>query len=956
MDRLPELNAAQSEAVAHVNGPCVLFAGPGAGKTAVLTRRAALLVSTGVQPERILLLTFTRASAKEMMRRAAVIEPLCERLSGGTFHAIGTKIINQNAHIFGMDKPFTVLDRDESLEIIKRLVEPLRAGSDNWPRPSLVRAVISYAANTRASIEDSITKLSRQHLGYADAIREVRDAYVAYKLDRGMLDYDDALEYFAALLEDPEIGPILRSTWDYVMIDEYQDTNALQLDIVYGLAGDGGNVMVVGDPCQPEHTLVARVRNGKASPNLRKSLADVEQVAIKDLKEGDSVVGYDVSSSSFVHNRIVQGVTRKPYKGNLVRVTMPGVTSSEYTPNHHCLASFKPLEGRHAVYLMRKGDRYRIGRAQMSYDVKPSLQCGTVKRSGSGPISRAKAEKADALWLLETYESDQDAAVAEYSLQTIYGVPGLTFISNGVLGRGLDAVHLEQCWNEIAEDSIGLRTRAEKCLTAFNRSIEYPLWESCGYASLKRPGIYRACNLMNGCAMLPHGSGVMAHTRRSDWRSVDIDHVAYDGYVYSLTISHNELYVGDGIVTHNCQSIFGFRGSAPSTMTAYRDRFPGCKVVMLETNYRSTAPIVNLANIVDRRLQTGFERTLRSASSDRGARPSFVETNDEMAQAKAIVDAILEHKAAGGEISENAVIVRAMSWARTIEAEMTSRRVPYRVVGGLKIDEAAHVKDLLSLARLATNLRHEPAWLRILKRHKGVGDVAAARLTDELTRAHDMPEAVSILVRAAQGSAIDFEGLPLALAELSVPERDPTVALEAAVVAMDPFWRTYKEWRDDWAERRRDFDAILLVAAEHLTLEGFLTAITLDASLDKKTSDEERQDEKPVTITTIHGAKGLEWDSVHIPSFVRGHMPAGFADDPDEELRLLYVALTRARRDLRVYRQQFDRSGGFASMSEFERIIRPHMESVRIVKRAVDGGPIATGRRIDMSSRLLGRK
>jgi DNA helicase-2/ATP-dependent DNA helicase PcrA len=653
MDRLPDLNAAQSEAVAHVNGPCVLFAGPGAGKTAVLTRRAALLVGTGVPPERILLLTFTRASAKEMMRRAAMIEPLCQRLSGGTFHAIGTKIINQNAHIFDMDRPFTVLDRDESLEIVKRLVEPLRAGSENWPRPSLVRAVISYAANTRSTIEEAVTKLSRQHVSYAEAILEVRDAYVAYKLDRGMLDYDDALEYFAALLEDAEIGPVLRSTWDYVMIDEYQDTNALQLDIVYGLTGDGGNVMVVGDPSQ---------------------------------------------------------------------------------------------------------------------------------------------------------------------------------------------------------------------------------------------------------------------------------------------------------------SIFGFRGSAPSTMTGYRDRFEGCKVIQLDTNYRSTAPIVNLANVVDRRLQTGFERTLRSASSDEGALPRFVETNDEMAQAKAIVDAILEHKAAGGEVSENAVIVRAMSWARVIEAEMTARRVPYRVVGGLKIDEAAHVKDLLSLARLSTNLRHEPAWLRILKRHKGVGDVAAGRLTDELTRAQDMPEAVSIIVRAAQGSGYDFAGLPLALAELSVPDRDPTISLEAAVVAMDPFWRTYKEWRDDWPERRRDFDAILLVAAEHLTMEGFLTAITLDASLDKKTSDEERQDEKPVTITTIHGAKGLEWDCVHIPSFVRGHMPAGFADDLDEEMRLLYVALTRARRDLRVYRQQFDRSGGFAAVSEFERIIRPHMETARIVKRAVDGGPIATGRRIDMSSRLLGRK
>ncbi len=654
MNSTPTFNTDQLAAISHMDGPCVVLAGPGAGKTAVLTHRAAELVRSGAAPEKVLLLTFTRQSARQMMARAAAIEPACERLSGGTFHALATRIVNRNAHVFGVDRPFTVIDPQDCTEIVKKVMEPLKRGEDNWPPPKTVHKVISYAANTRLTMEEVVARLCREHGALVDSFLEVRDAYIMYKQDRRLLDYDDALEYMAALLEDPELGPQIRSQWDYVMIDEYQDTNALQLDIVYGLAGVDGNVMVVGDPSQ---------------------------------------------------------------------------------------------------------------------------------------------------------------------------------------------------------------------------------------------------------------------------------------------------------------SIFGFRGSAPATMVQFRDRFENCRVIDLHTNYRSSSEIVDLVNVVDRRLKTGFDRTLSSALGEIGERPTMYEVQDEIAQAKAIADAVLAHKSNGGEISECAVLVRAMSFARIIEGEFTSRRIPYRVVGGLKIDDAAHVKDLLSFARIATNTRHEPAWLRILKRYKGVGDVAAAAITDRLVTSNDPEEVLDILLEEEESRDLDFVGLVPALRAMMHPDRDPDVSLAETIRIMEPFWSTMKEWREDWQERRRDFEAIQLVAAQYRSVEGFLTAITLDRSVDqKKASDKERQDENPVTISTIHGAKGLEWHSVHIPSMIRGHMPAGFADDPDEEMRLLYVALSRAKRDLSIYRPQFNRRDEPAASSDFETLLRPRMMSKRISRKVSEGGSLQTGRRIDMSSRMLGRR
>ena len=249
MSILDGLNPQQAAAVAHREGPAVVIAGPGAGKTRVLTARAASLLAEGVKPERILLLTFTRAAANTMIGRARAADERAEFLTAGTFHSWGIKILNANSHVFGLDKPFTMLDQGDTEDLVKRVMEPLK-GEKNWPRASTIAKIISYATNTQMSVVDALAKKAPDHIELAEEVEKVRDALVELKISKGLIDYDDVLSYLSMLLEDEEIGQKIREQYDYVMVDEYQDTNELQLGIVHGLVGNNGNVTIVGDPGQ----------------------------------------------------------------------------------------------------------------------------------------------------------------------------------------------------------------------------------------------------------------------------------------------------------------------------------------------------------------------------------------------------------------------------------------------------------------------------------------------------------------------------------------------------------------------------------------------------------------------------------------------------------------------------------------------------------------------------------
>lgn len=248
------LNPKQLEAVQTVNGPFLVIAGAGTGKTRTLVHRVAYLVAHGAAPESILLLTFTRRAAAEMISRAkAILDDRCGRVSGGTFHSFANLVLRKEASCLGFSPAFSILDRGDSEDIIGRIRAELIPGDMKrlFPQKSTISKIISKSANTRTSVEEVLTTDYPRFQDFQELVAKVADSYTDYKLRRSLMDYDDLLLNLLIILRDHDkVRRELSDRYKYIMVDEYQDTNRLQADIAGLLAAEHKNIMVVGDDSQ----------------------------------------------------------------------------------------------------------------------------------------------------------------------------------------------------------------------------------------------------------------------------------------------------------------------------------------------------------------------------------------------------------------------------------------------------------------------------------------------------------------------------------------------------------------------------------------------------------------------------------------------------------------------------------------------------------------------------------
>jgi DNA helicase-2/ATP-dependent DNA helicase PcrA len=248
------LNSSQLEAVMTLDGPILVIAGAGSGKTRTLVYRVARLVETGVPPESILLLTFTRKAAGEMLERATgLADERCEHVSGGTFHSLAHRVLRNNAPLLGFHSTFTVLDRADMEEVVQSLVGELQIdrGSIRFPKRSTLASILSKSANRQQSIKALMGEDYAQFLEYIPHVNRLRDLYGEYKKTNHLMDYDDLILFLRQLLaENEDIRKHLSEQYRYIMVDEYQDTNSIQADIVKWLAFRHRNLMVVGDDSQ----------------------------------------------------------------------------------------------------------------------------------------------------------------------------------------------------------------------------------------------------------------------------------------------------------------------------------------------------------------------------------------------------------------------------------------------------------------------------------------------------------------------------------------------------------------------------------------------------------------------------------------------------------------------------------------------------------------------------------
>jgi DNA helicase II / ATP-dependent DNA helicase PcrA len=349
-------------------------------------------------------------------------------------------------------------------------------------------------------------------------------------------------------------------------------------------------------------------------------------------------------------------------------------------------------------------------------------------------------------------------------------------------------------------------------------------------------------------------------------------------------------------VGDDAQAVYGFRGASARHILDLPDQFAGTTVVRLVRNYRSTQPILDLANAAWAGATVRYAKDLVAVRPGRG-RPELVDCADEATQADEVCARVLAAREAGARLRDQAVLFRAGRGSDLLELELTRRRIPYVKYGGLRYLEAAHVKDLLALYRLAGNARDETAWFRLLQLLDGVGPATARRMVDALALDRD-----GVLDRwdpalLPECARSDADALVAALHDHG-PERPETLRL-----ALVPLVRqTYP----DAAARLADLERLSAAATRHADLRTFVVELALDPP--RSTGADAVPpgvDEDWLVLSTVHSAKGLEWDAVHLLHVTEGSFPSdmgvGTADGLDEERRLFHVALTRARDTLHLY-------------------------------------------------------
>lgn len=355
-------------------------------------------------------------------------------------------------------------------------------------------------------------------------------------------------------------------------------------------------------------------------------------------------------------------------------------------------------------------------------------------------------------------------------------------------------------------------------------------------------------------------------------------------------------------VGDDAQSIYGFRGADFENIHHFKERVPNAQVFKLEQNYRSTQEILDLSNWLLDQSEIQYDKRL-DAYRGEGVKPRMHIFPNEFDEAKWIAIDIKErHYLQGHNWSDHMVLVRSSFAARHIEAACIAANVPYRFIGGMKLLETAHVKDLLSLLRVIANPLDDIAWMRFLTLWNGVGDVGASRLAQQLLL---QPEFELIFNQLEQFGRIPVETL-LMMKQMMVLKQEVQACVSLGIQAIEA--QLAENYKKDWNRRQGDFELVKQLASKHGQLSEFLEEYVLDPV---SISEIERQsDTDVVTLITIHSAKGTEQKVCYVANVTAGQYPharaQGDFDAVEEERRVLYVALTRAQNELILTKQNLN--------------------------------------------------
>lgn len=911
MDRYG-LNDEQAGAVG-AGALTIVNASAGAGKTRCLTTKIRMLLDSGEQPSSILAVTFTNKAAKEMKERIKKHYPDCgslrvSQMQISTIHSLCVRVIKQFPKHTPLKVPFSIYDDADQQTVVKTILKARKMDETPWD----VLSAISRAkgdGNTDALDPD---------------MARVYKAYQGILIANNACDFDDLLVYAASCLKHDDCREYFRSVWKHILIDEFQDTSAVQYEIILSLydVTSTKTMFCVGDlnQCAIKGTLVKT--NQGSVPIETINAWDKLQVGL-----GNGTIG-----ESTVLNAFTKSVQNLP----VVTITTTAGHQLTTTPEHSHFAEYTvdspPLFFTYLMY--KKGYGYRVGVTSMVRErgkVDPML----------GYKARLSQERADSLWLLGSFSTKAEAQYHEQFYSVKYGIPTWVFYTTDKKGSVYDDPFTKKLFHEINTEKSALCLLKDlgmfheyphhipRCLDPQrNRTFTIYLCGSIRNKDRKKVNIDHCYSIsgsdLHDAEILKNlGLRIRSSNDRKGYRcegvksniedimeiiekiktkfSINVlikgrfsncslpiipaSHVLpgmkcfierngeivldtissvkkdlYTGTIHDLNIKKVHNFIANGIVTHN--SVYGWRQARPENMQEFITKYKPT-ICNLTYNYRSCSPVIAHANQF---LQFGPPMVAKSGTAGTVATSVFANQEDE---ARLITEAIEKM----GNYQETVILYRTNARSILFERALAVKRIPYKVVGDLPFYKRKVVKDLLSYCKAAANLSDMESLVRIVNIPKrGFGEAKQEALLLEGrgyfdTMAEEMPE-----IRKLKELLETSRSMP------------PMAALDAIIGATG-----YRSTLDTDANKAL-VDTLLDVVAGFSTLDELVLSSTFL----------EEDSGHGVRLMSAHASKGLEFDRVFVVGVEDGVWPHKLSLDVLEEERLFYVACSRARRYLNV--------------------------------------------------------
>lgn len=961
------LNDPQLQAVNQLDGPVLVVAGPGSGKTRVLTHRVAALLERGVAPWQILAVTFTNKAAGEMKERLeGMVGEEASKLWVMTFHALCVRVLRRWGEHIGLARNFTICDSDDAKKIMKKVLEGHGLSSDDAKR---YLSAISWSKNnvgTPETIEGDLARLADVFASYQSELERAK-----------LVDFDDLLTLTLRLLRTNDgVRETCQQRFLYVMVDEYQDTNKVQYEIVRILAERHHNICVVGDhdQCLVPSTLIS---------------TSAGATAISHVSAGTSVLASRQGGE--LRSSLVSTAKEGHYEGTVVEVRATGARVVG-TPEHFVPARELGLAGYFDVVVLEEAD------GGFSYTVVESVQSGSGEFGLANEVRTRGAKKG---WILARHEDAEAAERDSQWFSELYevGVPSGGF--KNLFGDTLLSRELPHVFGDVEHVVVEMLAE-DDCLVHFatKRYDVAGALALCGYevnewrgrwalevhlgSYVEALGVARELSeafevdierrvviagltyRMATLSQLHLGTRVrVANGTHS--AEAEIDYVGtswHSGPVWDLEVAGQHNYVAGGMVVHN--SIYSWRGSFSEAVETFTRDFSDASIVTLSQNYRSTKSIVE----VSRRLISPNEAIARSdlwTDNDTGEPVVVVGFGDDTEEARWVVHQLR------GEKSSVAVIVRTNAQTRPFERALGEARIGYSVVGAQRFYDRAEIRDALAWMRLCLNSSDDSACLRAAKAPKrGLGDktldaLVSAAAANSMSCVDAMRDStvLAALSTRARGTCEKFvDDLMLVR---SAALSGPRSALEAI------YDLGLKEMYALEAERLENLSVLLNDAASHSvvgdqsldddTLDGLALTRSFVESVSLSGSSDQGRDgadgELHVALITAHASKGREFDTVFVVGVEDGvypHRLAGTSKSAvSEERRLLFVAASRARHKLTLTwcaRRMVFGSWEDRSPSEF---LGPLVGAVKSMDMSERGGSFSVPAALQWSRSAAGR-